>query len=199
MKEIWVVGSSIVVKAGDHAAIRPTGSHLGFDRVGCRFVWAGSSGMKWAAVVPTINMLVRYRRRIPSVLLIHCGGNDIGEAPNGALLYHMRFSLAIISRMLPKTSVVYSYILPRHDWRFSNNVEKMETTRKRVNRGMRSYLLKIGGYIIKHPDFDDKHIGLYQNDGVHLSFIGNDIFLNQIQGAKETFTISSNCLEYPVC
>ena len=44
----------------------------------------------------------------------------------------------------------------------------MEITRKRVNRGVRSYLLKIGGYVIRHPDFDDKHPALFKKDGVHL-------------------------------
>jgi hypothetical protein len=45
----------------------------------------------------------------------------------------------------------------------------MEITRKRVNRGVRSYLLKIGGYGIRHPDFDDKHPSLLKKGGVHLS------------------------------
>jgi hypothetical protein len=39
----------------------------------------------------------------------------------------------------------------------------MEITRKRVNRGVRSYLLKIGGYVIRHPDFDDKHPAYYNS------------------------------------
>ena len=69
----------------------------------------------------------------------------------------------------------------------------MEITRKRVNTGVRSYLLKIGGY----PDFDDKHPALFKKDGVHLSFIANDIFLNQIQGALETFLKYTYCLVYP--
>jgi hypothetical protein len=51
----------------------------------------------------------------------------------------------------------------------------------------------MGGYVIRHPDFDDKHPALFKKDCVHLSFIANDIFLNQIQGALETF------LKYPYC
>jgi hypothetical protein len=42
----------------------------------------------------------------------------------------------------------------------------VEITRKRVNRGVPSYLLKIGGYVIRHPDFDDKHPALFKKDGV---------------------------------
>jgi hypothetical protein len=47
--------------------------------------------------------------------------------------------------MLPGTSLVWSSILPRMKWRYSENLRNMEITRKRVNRGFRSYLLKIGG------------------------------------------------------
>jgi hypothetical protein len=73
----------------------------------------------------------------------------------------------------------------------------MEITRKRVNRGVHSYLLKIGGYVIRHPNFDDRHPALFKKDGVYLSFIANDIFLNQIQGALETFLKCPHCLVYP--
>jgi hypothetical protein len=43
---------------------------------------------------------------------------------------------------------------------------------------------------------DDKHPAWFKKDGVHLSFIANDIFLNQIQGALETFLKYPHCLVY---
>jgi hypothetical protein len=39
-----------------------------------------------------------------------------------------------------------------------------------------------------------KHPGLLKKGGVHLSFIANDIFRNQIQGALETFLKYAYCL-----
>jgi hypothetical protein len=33
--------------------------------------------------------------------------------------------------------------------------------------------LKHGGYVIKYPDFDNRHPALFSDDGVHLSLIGN--------------------------
>ena len=45
-----------------------------------------------------------------------------------------------------------------------------------------------GGRAIKHPDFQDKHPALF-SDNTHLSFIGNDIFLNSFQGAFETYEL----------
>jgi hypothetical protein len=38
-------------------------------------------------------------------------------------------------------------------------------------------------YAIAHPDFDDSYSALCDDDGVHLSFIGKDIFINTIQEA----------------
>ena len=124
-------------------------------------------------------------------------GNDIGLVPCGELFFHIKFTIANLSSMLPGTSLVWSSILPRMKWRYSENIRNMEISRKRVNRGVRSYLFKIGGYVIRHPDFDNKHPALLEKVGVHLSFIANDIFLNQIQGALETFLKYPHCLVYP--
>jgi hypothetical protein len=49
----------------------------------------------------------------------------------------------------------YSNILPRRTWRYSNNTDAMERTGKRLNRGLRTYLLQNNSYAIAHPDFDD--------------------------------------------
>jgi hypothetical protein len=106
--------------------------------------------------VHLIHSLINYRG-IPFAVIIHCGGNDIGLIPGGELLFHIKFTIAILSSMLPGTSLVWSSILPRMKWRYSENMRNMEITRKRVNRVVRSYLLKIGGYVITYPNFDDKH------------------------------------------
>jgi hypothetical protein len=44
-------------------------------------------------------------------------------------------------------------------------------------------LLQNNSYAIAHPDFDDSYSALYDDDGVHLSFIGKDICINTIQEA----------------
>ena len=105
----------------------------------------------------------------------------------------MKFTITNLSRMLPGCSVIWSSMLPRRSWRFSNNDRPMEITRKRINRGIRSYMLKYKGYVVKYPDCDDRHLGLFLDDGVHLLFIGNGIFVNQLQSAFETF------IKYPYC
>jgi hypothetical protein len=65
------------------------------------------------------------------MVLIHCGGNDIGIDPCGKLLFHLKFAVYLISKMLPGSMIVYS-----------NNTDAMERTRKRLSKGLRTYLLQ---------------------------------------------------------
>ena len=187
---IWILGSSIILKAERHTKSRPTGQSLGLEMLGFSLLWVGMSGMHWNSLVPLVHGMVNCFG-IPKMMLIHCGGNDIGSVPNGQLLFHLKFAVYIISKMLPGCMIVYSNILPRRKWRHSKNNLKMDHTRKRINRGMRSYLLKNDAYAISYPDFDDCHSALFNVDGVHLSFLGNDIFINTIQEALLQF------LKYP--
>jgi hypothetical protein len=99
-KDIWVVGSSIIQRAGEHSKIRPRGTFLGLQQLGCQLVWIGMPGMRWENVVPLIHSLINYRG-IPFAVSIHCGGIDIGLVPCGELLFHIKFTIAILSSMLP--------------------------------------------------------------------------------------------------
>lgn len=126
----------------------------------------------------------------PSAVLVHCGGNDIehSETPCGLLTYQIKFTfLSLFNEILPGCHIIWSSILPRIKWPLSKDTTKMEKTRKRNNRHVRSYFLNKNCYVIKYPDFDDKLPALFDPDGTHLSFIGNDIFINAIQRALETF------------
>ena len=56
----------------------------------------------------------------------------------------------------------------------------------------------LGHYTIVHKDFEDNHHSLFDKDGVHLSFIGNDIFLHTIQTVLEKVYYSPHELVYPI-
>ena len=49
-------------------------------------------------------------------------------------------------------------------------------TVKGLNRGIRSYLLQHYGCYIHYNDLDDCHDDMYAHNGVHLSFLGQDMF-----------------------
>ena len=127
---------------------------------------------------------------IPRALILHCGGNDIGSLSIRELLFHFKFAIYVVHNMLPGCSLIFSSILPRKSSRNYAH-RSMEHTTKRVNRSLRTYFLNNGAYVIKHLDLEDGHPALFKEDKVHLSFLGNDIFINAIQGGLEQF------LKYP--
>ena len=148
---------------------RPTGRNMGFERHWLNVLWAGILGMRWSSIVPVVESMIHWFG-LPKAVIIHCGGNDIGCVSTGSLFVHLTFALYTINKMCPGSNIVFSNILSRKEWRYSNNHRAMEYIRKRLNRGIRSYLLQHNGYYIHHDDLDDCHDALYAHDGVHLSF-----------------------------
>jgi hypothetical protein len=55
-------------------------------------------------------------------------------------------------------------------------VDSLNMTVKRLNRGIRSYLLQHNGCYILYDDLDDCHDDLYAHNGVNLYFLGQDMF-----------------------
>jgi hypothetical protein len=45
--------------------------------------------------------------------------------PCGKLLFHLKFAVYVINKMLPGSMIAYSHILLRRIWRYSNNTNVM--------------------------------------------------------------------------
>uniref|UniRef100_K1QM29 SGNH hydrolase-type esterase domain-containing protein n=2 Tax=Magallana gigas TaxID=29159 RepID=K1QM29_MAGGI len=74
----------------------------------------------------------------------------------------------------------------------------MEQSRNRVNRAAAKEILGCGGRLLRHTQFLGKPKQLYSRDGVHLSGLGNDIYLNNLQGALEYFVKNKEGVVFPV-
>lgn len=135
--------------------------------------------------------------RPPSYLIIHAGGNDIGSITARDLRNLIKQTMSNLKALFAYSCIVWSNILPRLRWRYSANTQAMENTRTRTNRAVIRHMGQIGCKAIKHPDFNDKYPGLFA-DSCHLSFIGNDIFLNTFQGALSTFINYPDVKVYPL-
>ena len=94
--------------------------------------------------------------------------------------------------LYPGLKLIWSKILQRRYWHNANNQVAIETSRKRVNLAIKNIFLNEiqKGGIIRHPNITVKEKSLFRYDGVHLSDVGNNIYLNNIQGALEAFAIS---------
>ena len=56
----------------------------------------------------------------PKCIVIHIGGNDIGASKVGHLR-NVKNILNWVARNLPNTLIIWSQILPRINWRYSEN------------------------------------------------------------------------------
>jgi hypothetical protein len=130
-------------------------------------------------------------------MLIHCGRHDIPTKQNGHLIFEIRQGLSNNMSLMPYSTIIWSSILPRKEWRYANTNDADEGTGKRVNMDVRCFLHKFNGKVIHHPDLEDFHPILFKNDGVHLSYIGNDIFINALQSALELFISRPFIKPYP--
>ncbi|VDI08973.1 Hypothetical predicted protein [Mytilus galloprovincialis] len=186
---IWIVGSSLVKNAFVQARRRPGGINLGLDHIGVRLWWLGKSGMRLKDLLNRIKLMLRYEEP-PNYLVIHIGGNDLGEIKTGVLRNRLKHYVNNITELLLNTTLVWSQILPRLTWRYSANIDAMDRSRQRINSSLASYIIRHGGHYIRYPDISPNSTFICQ-DGVHLTDIGNYIFINTIQGALEAFLVYS--------
>lgn len=135
----------------------------------------------------------------PEFLIIHVGGNDLGDAKVGFLRNNLKNTLCWLRAELPNTHLVWSQILPRIKWRYSDNDSAMQASRRRINSTIAEFVTREGGYYIRYPDILANNNFIDKDDGVHLTPLGNQIFLNILQGAIEHFVcVNLPGLTFPV-
>lgn len=187
---MWIVGSSLIQDAFLSSYYRPGGTSLGLGRINVSLWWQGRRGMTTSEIITTIRKMKRYNHP-PQYLILHVSGNDLGYIKVGFLRNQIKNILRWIYKELPHTTVVWSQILPRLNWRYTCNHKAMMACRYRINNSIATFVLQNGGCYIRYPDIKPNHTCLKQ-DGVHLTPLGNDLFLNVLQGAIETFVLYGN-------
>lgn len=129
--------------------------------------------------------------RPPKMILVHVGGNDLVQFKVTRIIKDLKRHLSYIASVFPEALVIWSDILPRTHWRGAintpENLRKLDNKRKRINRAGRLVTKELPhGRSIRHSI--DTTPGLLKEDGVHLTLIGNAIFLDTLQEALHTFT-----------
>ncbi|XP_062617015.1 uncharacterized protein LOC134278741 [Saccostrea cucullata] len=185
-KVIWIVGSSIIKGAFYYARKSFDGVDLGLKGRNYRIFWQGKGGMKWFDLIPKIKLLLRYEPP-PEILIIHCGGNDIGKIPLLQLRSNMCSTLKKLEELLPNTTIGWSKILPRISWRFSSNSKSQNLATVRLNNFMNHLVTVNGGFFIKYPEITWDSNEMFSSDGVHLSYIGNCFLLYNLQRALQEY------------
>jgi len=95
----------------------------------------------------------------PTFLVLHVSGNNIGITRIWFLCNQLKNIIFWLKTILPDTILVWSQILPRCSWRFSNDLRAMEKCRYRLNNSISSFVLGLGGRYIHYPEIRKKTIG----------------------------------------
>ncbi|CAG2186288.1 unnamed protein product [Mytilus edulis] len=195
-KAIWFVGSSIVYWAQTNAKTRYGGPNIGLQSRGVYIRWFGKRGMLWNDFNAKVSHAVD-KFSPPAMIIIQLGSNDLVKVKTLELIQNIERDILRLHLLLPNTRIVWSEMLMRRYWHGATDGKAIERSRKRVNSAINNYALNDGHCVIQHPNIRAREMNLYRYDGTHLSDIGYDIYLNNIQGGIETFLSSQKIRRFP--
>ncbi|XP_053379265.1 uncharacterized protein LOC123548373 isoform X1 [Mercenaria mercenaria] len=186
---VWIIGDSLIRGAQQAAYLRPD-EDLGLGNF-VNVLWESVSGMKICDLYDTVQYLLTFNPP-PEVLIIHCGGNDLGSSGMTTLklTWMVKNMLSEWLGMMPNTKFVWCQILPRRSWRYIPDYVIANKMRARVNSCLGTYFIKHGGAYIKFPEINQDPI-YFSSDDCHLSSFGYDIMVNIFSGAVYTFLFTS--------
>ncbi len=140
--------------------------------------------MRWAQMIDKLKLLLEVVDP-PTILILHCGGNDIMYKSPRAFREKIVNDIAVIVNLLPTTTIVWSQILPRYEWKLNKRLD-VEKNRKRLNSYVAKQVLDVfHGAYFKYPEIVINQKKMFLDDNVHLSPLGTDIFLNVLSGGIE--------------
>jgi len=186
--KIWIVGSSIIKRAFTYARQSTyDGPKLDMQRQGAEIRWQGKGGLRTKQLSSFVHLLLSVEDP-PDIMVIHCGGNDIGSTPALKLRADILRELDEVRSLVPGVLIVWSQILPRFEWRGEKSHSALNNVRERVNNKVATEVINNGGRYIKYPEIrEEDHFFV---DKVHLSDMGNNLFLHRIQEALQCFLTS---------
>ncbi|KAE8293777.1 hypothetical protein D5F01_LYC06713 [Larimichthys crocea] len=113
---IWIIGDSYVRRGAQRAA-ESTGGNLGLNAY---IRWFGWGGLRWRRLLPFFLHCLR-GRAAPDVLLIHCGGNDLGETSSVQLVNWMKEDLHQLHHWHPDMMIMFSSLCQGCQWKAGAN------------------------------------------------------------------------------
>lgn len=155
-----------------------TGSNLGIQFAD--LWWQGYSGLTLKQAKYKLRAIAAVGDT-PSIILFHCGGNDLGNIDLWQIRQCISNTFKMFFELFPGVRIIWSEILPRLVWRYSDDAVAMERSRKRINSYAGKLAISTGGSYLRHPVLSKVNRSYFKSDGVHLSVCGNEFFLAQIR------------------
>lgn len=143
--------------------------------------WWGIRGLGWEDFIHCIQLPVLFRAP-PTVVLFHLGGNDVTKHSLRFIFKMVQDSVEYIKSAFPTSEFVWIDILPRLKWGADHDIKVMDKKRKRVNQFGHKQIRQISNKShILRMDIDSTTPGFFRNDGVHLSDVGLDMYINEVK------------------
>lgn len=177
---MWIIGDSYVRRGAQRAA-ENLGKNIAVPDINVS--WFGWGGLRWRGLLPFFFTSLR-GRAAPDLLIIHCGGNDMGAVKSVHLVSLMKEDLHKLHAKHPDISICFSLINQRCQWKTGAKPSKIDKARRFVNSVMTTFVQSINGAVIEHPDIRHDSPGLFLADGVHFTPRGNDMFLENVANFK---------------
>jgi len=141
--------------------------------------WWGVRGMGWSQFAQQVQYHLLFNAP-PKAVVIHLGGNDFNTLSHYKLHKKIKQGIKYLKSLFQDSVIVWVDVLQRRTWRADGAT--MERKRCRVNRLGRQVVKGVGGQCVA-VDIDFKTAGFYRLDGVHLSLIGLEMFLDTLRDA----------------
>lgn len=116
----------------------------------------------------------------PTAIVVQLGENDMVSSSCFGLRAAILLDLRDLAALVPSTTLIWSQLLKRRIWRGSPCPAATERVRKRINSAASKLVVGLGGFVIPHPLISFKASELFRDDGVHLSPLGNDVWLDAV-------------------
>ncbi|XP_078530642.1 uncharacterized protein LOC144817738 isoform X2 [Lissotriton helveticus] len=171
-QNVWIIGDSWIFWLWKHALKSHVEKNLNLPDKNI-FWFPGKEKRLWKTVVPLLKSTVGVP--LPDILVLHCGADDLVCNRTFNITSGMRYDILNIMWMFPKLKIVFSCIAQRKYWK-----RKSEKARRIVNNYITAFLREHQMFSIDHNNimfYDDR---LFLPDGVHLSSVGNSIFMQNI-------------------
>ena len=143
--------------------------------------WWGVGGLTWAGLRRSVESQVLLCSP-PKIIILHLGGNDIGQLPCEAIANQIAKEIRYLRSAFADCTIIWVNILDRIKWRPTDFPRKaINSIRRRLNRQGRSWVKAHKKSDVLNIDIDTSVPGFYAPDGVHLSAVGLEFYLNALR------------------
>ncbi|XP_024142622.1 uncharacterized protein LOC112155316, partial [Oryzias melastigma] len=179
--KVWIIGSEHYITGAKQSTKECYGENF---ELNVTVSWIGKAKLRWRDVLSLFYMEMSRQRSAPDVLVLHAGTNDMGNTDVSELVNTMLKDLTHLHGAYPNMKIVYSWITPRSKWgKFK--VDQINEDRKTVNKTIEQNAGLFNGVVIKHERLKPSAGFLFQENGIHFSNEGFEMFVCSIHDTIE--------------